>query len=95
MNVRRSCIAIALSVAVIAAVLPAPVPGQAAPAKKPLAYDAYDSWRSIQGTALSRDGVWLVYALVPQDGDGELVARNLETGLERRVARGKAPVRRK
>jgi hypothetical protein len=51
----------------------------AAGAKKPISYDAYDGWRSIQGTQLSRDGQWLVYALVPQDGDGELVALNLKT----------------
>ena len=60
-------------------------------AKKPLSYDAYDGWRSIQGTQLSRDGQWLVYALVPQDGDGELVVRNLKTDKEFRAARGKQP----
>ncbi len=61
-------------------------------AKKPLAYDAYDGWRSIQGTQLSRDGGWLVYALVPQDGDGELVALDLKTNKEIRSPRGKQPV---
>ena len=61
-------------------------------AKKPISYDAYDGWRSIQGTQLSRDGQWLVYALVPQDGDGELVALNLKTNKEYRAARGKQPV---
>ncbi len=68
--------------------------GTAAPAgpKKPLSYDAYDGWRTIQGTALSRDGQWLVYALVPQDGDGELVVRNLKTDKEFRAARGRQPV---
>ena len=60
--------------------------------KKPLGYDAYNGWRSIQGTELSRDGHWLVYALVPQDGDGELVALNLQTNREYRTARGKQPV---
>lgn len=25
-------------------------------AKKPISYDAYDSWMSIQGTKISRDG---------------------------------------
>ena len=68
--------------------------GSGAPAgvKKPLSYDAYDGWRTIQGTALSRDGQWLVYALVPQDGDGELVVRNLKTDKEFRAARGRQPV---
>jgi dienelactone hydrolase len=61
-------------------------------AKKPLSYDAYDGWRSIQGTQLSRDGRWLVYALVPQDGDGELVALDLKANKEFRAARGKQPV---
>jgi len=60
-----------------------------ASAKKPLSYDAYDGWRSIQGTQLTRDGQWLVYALVPQDGDGEIVALNLKTGREFRSPRGK------
>jgi len=66
--------------------------GQAPAVKKPLSYDAYDGWRSIQGTQLSRDGQWLVYALVPQDGDGELVALNLKTDKEYRAPRGKQPV---
>jgi len=66
--------------------------GQAPGAKKPLSYDAYDGWRSIQGTQLSRDGRWLVYALVPQDGDGELVALDLKANKEYRAARGRQPV---
>ena len=63
-----------------------------AAAKKPLSYDAYNGWRSIQSTQLARDGQWLVYALVPQDGDGELVALNLKTNVEYRSPRGKQPV---
>jgi dienelactone hydrolase len=66
--------------------------GAAAGTKKPISYDAYDGWRSIQGTQLSRDGQWLVYALIPQDGDGELVALNLKTNKEFRAARGRQPV---
>ncbi|MCX6549799.1 MAG: prolyl oligopeptidase family serine peptidase [Acidobacteria bacterium] len=59
------------------------------PAKRPVPYDAYDSWKSIQGTKISRDGTWLVYTLAAQDGDGELVVRNLKSGTEKRQARGK------
>jgi hypothetical protein len=47
---------------------------------------------SIRSTQLSRDGQWLVYALVPQDGDGELVVRNLKTDKEFRSPRGNQPV---
>ena len=33
-----------------------PVGAQPAAGKRPLSYDIYDAWRSIQGTTLSRDG---------------------------------------
>ena len=69
----RSVLILSMCVLAIAASL------ALAAAKKPLSYDAYDGWRTIQGTQLTRDGQWLVYALVPQDGDGELVALNLKT----------------
>jgi dipeptidyl aminopeptidase/acylaminoacyl peptidase len=69
----------------------AQAPAQAPSSKIPVGYDAYDSWRSIQGTVLSRDGASIAYALVPQDGDGELVVRNLRTGVEHRHPRGKDP----
>jgi dipeptidyl aminopeptidase/acylaminoacyl peptidase len=61
-------------------------------AKKPITHDVYDKWRSIQGTRIARDGSWLVYALVAQDGDGELVVKNLAGGTEHRHPRGSAPV---
>src|SRR5215813_687262 len=60
--------------------------------KKPITHDVYDSWKSIQGTRLSSDGVWLAYALVPQDGDGELIVRNLKTSAEIRAPRGRDPL---
>jgi len=64
----------------------------ASAARKPLSYQAYNGWRSIQSAQLARDGSWLVYALAPQDGDGELVVRNLKTDKEFRSPRGQAPV---
>src|SRR5262245_4955723 len=60
--------------------------------KKPITHDVYDSWKSIQGTRLSADGVWLAYALVPQDGDGELIVRNLKTNAEIHAPRGRDPL---
>lgn len=59
--------------------------------KPPIGYDAYDGWRSIQGATLTRDGKWTAYALVPQDGDGELVVKRLPDGEERRFPRGRGP----
>lgn len=60
--------------------------------KRPLTHADYDSWRAIQGQSLSRDGKFVAYALVPQDGDGEVVVQNLATGVEWRHSRGAAPV---
>lgn len=61
-------------------------------AKKPLTYKVYDSWKSIQGSRISDDGRWLVYSLVPAEGDGELVVLELQTGKETRYPRGKEAV---
>ncbi len=60
-------------------------------AKRPLSYDAYDYWRSIQGTRLSEDGQWVAYALTSQGEDGELIVRNLKTNQELKHARGTNP----
>ena len=79
-------------IAVIACAVAGAPDARRAAEKKPITHDVYDSWRSIQGTQLSRDGTWLVYALVPQDGDGELVARNLKTNAEYRHPRGRMPL---
>src|SRR4051812_30788844 len=76
---------------VVQAFGPAVVDAQS-PVKKPITHDVYDSWKSIQGTKLSGDGVWLAYAVTPQDGDGELVVRNLKTNAEIRAARGREPL---
>src|SRR5215475_5761479 len=65
--------------------------GGQATAKRPLNHQDYDGWRSIQGQAISRDGKFIAYALIPQDGDGEIIVRNLATGAEWRYGRGWRP----
>ncbi|UXH77863.1 S9 family peptidase [Roseateles amylovorans] len=74
-------------VAAAAAAATAPVS-----AKLPITHDVYATWRSIQGTQLSRNGQWLAYALVAQEADGELVLRRFADGHEWRAERGTAPV---
>ncbi|MBL8231824.1 MAG: S9 family peptidase [Bryobacterales bacterium] len=59
--------------------------------KRPLTHRDYDAWRSIGNQRLSPDGKHLAYALFPQDGDGEVVLRDLETGQERRFLAGARP----
>src|SRR2546426_6035132 len=45
--------------------------------KRPLTHQDYDSWRSIQAPQISRDGRFVAYAFMPEDGDGEVVVRNV------------------
>ncbi|HEU4794497.1 MAG TPA: prolyl oligopeptidase family serine peptidase [Pyrinomonadaceae bacterium] len=59
--------------------------------KRALTHQDYDSWRSILAQQVSRDGKFVAYAYVPQDGDGEIVARNIATGVDWRAPRGYRP----
>ncbi|MGJ5814688.1 alpha/beta hydrolase family protein [Paludibaculum fermentans] len=62
-----------------------------AQAKRPILHKDFDAWRSITGQTLSRDGKYLAYAYMPQDGDGDLVVRELATGKEWRQSVGALP----
>jgi hypothetical protein len=59
--------------------------------KRALTHQDYDSWRSILAQQVSRDGKFVAYAYVPQDGDGEIIARNIATGVDWRAPRGYRP----
>src|SRR5437588_12511285 len=59
--------------------------------KRPIAHKDYDAFRHIQNQHLSNDGHYLAYAVFPQEGDGELVVRNLVTGKEWRETIGELP----
>lgn len=61
------------------------------PAKRPITHADYSSWRTINNQKLSPDGRFLAYALFPQEGDGEVVLKNLQTGAERRFPAGARP----
>src|SRR5215510_1526562 len=60
--------------------------------KRPINHRDYDSWRSIISQRLSNDGKFLAYGLFPQDGDGEVVIRNLVTGKDQREPAGARPI---
>jgi hypothetical protein len=81
MSVSRS-IMLRLSLVCVAAPLAAQAP------KKVLTQADWDKWKSIQAPALSNDGKWAVYTLVPQVGDGELVVRSTSGSTEYHVPRG-------
>lgn len=76
---------------IFAIVLPVSAFSQQANQKRPIAMSDFDNWRSIQSPTLARNGKFVAYALVPQEGDGEIVARDLATGKEWRHTRGYQP----
>src|SRR6266404_2053139 len=62
--------------------------GQQNRPKRALTHQDYDSWHSIQSPQISRDGKFIAYAFMAQDGDSEIVVRNLTSGAEWRAPRG-------
>ena len=91
MKLRRS-VSLVCMLALYATMLVAQQQPATTPAgKRPLTHQDYDSWRSILASQVSRDGKFVAYAYVPQDGDGEIVARNIATGVDWRAPRGYRP----
>lgn len=73
-----------LAATLLAAALPAQT-------KRPLTHKDYDGWRVIISQRLSNDGKYLAYGIFPQEGDGEVIVRNLVTGQETRQPAGQRP----
>jgi dipeptidyl aminopeptidase/acylaminoacyl peptidase len=63
-----------------------------AQSKKPLNHSVYDGWKSIGERMISKDGKYIVYAVNPQEGDGELVIQNISTKYKKVIARGSGAV---
>jgi len=90
MKLQRS-VALVCTLALLATMALAQQAGPAPGAKRALTHQDYDSWRSIVAQQVSRDGKFVAYAYVPQDGDGEIVVRNIATGVDWRAPRGYRP----
>ncbi|MEO6233561.1 MAG: prolyl oligopeptidase family serine peptidase [Ferruginibacter sp.] len=56
--------------------------------KKPLNHGVYDGWKSIGQRIISNDGNYIVYAVNPQEGDGELVVQNVTSSYKKVIPRG-------
>src|SRR5580658_689364 len=89
MHFRRTLLRLALAFACLALTLSMAL---AQTAKRPLNHHDYDTWRTIAGQRLTNDGKFLAYSLFPEEGDGEVVIRNLVTGQETRIPAGARPV---
>jgi len=59
--------------------------------KRAITAKDFDSWKSISGQALSQDGHYFAYGLFPQEGDGEVVVRDLKSGQEWHENAGQLP----
>jgi acetyl esterase/lipase len=49
------------------------------------------AWKRIQTPVVSTDGQWLAYKLAPNEGNAEVVLRNLKSGSEQRYPIGELP----
>ncbi len=76
-----SCLLAATSIATGAA---------AAQPKRPLDHSAYDIWNTIADQRISNDGRWVLYALVPQEGDAELQIQSADGATNYSIARGRS-----
>lgn len=57
--------------------------------KKPLTHNVYDGWRSAGERKISNDGKYILYAINPQEGDGNLYIQPLtDSANKKTVARG-------
>ncbi|MCW3091342.1 MAG: family peptidase [Ferruginibacter sp.] len=66
--------------------------GASSQSKKPLDHSVYDGWKSIGERMISNDGKYIVYAVNPQEGDGELVIQNIATKYKKVISRGSGAV---
>lgn len=60
-------------------------------AKRPLNHDDFDSWESVKADAISRNGNWSAYRVIPQEGDGTLSLRNNRNRKVITLPRGSEP----
>lgn len=56
--------------------------------KKPIDHSVYDGWKSIGERLISNDGNYVVYAINPQEGDGDMIIQHLKTNYKKVIPRG-------
>jgi dienelactone hydrolase len=63
-----------------------------APAQRAITHADYDAWKTASSATLSPDGQWVAYGYFPQDGDGEVILRAVDSGRETRLPAGARPL---
>ena len=83
-SIRFRVFVVAALVAALPYVSPAPTMEQAPPAngKKSVQLEDIIAWKNIGPTALSKNGEWFAYRVAPQEGDAELIVKNVSSGKE-------------
>jgi dipeptidyl aminopeptidase/acylaminoacyl peptidase len=84
-GIRFSRLVFAFSVCLVSVSL---VPIFADTAQRPMQITDVFAWKKIQAPNVSSDGNWFAYRLVPNEGDSEVVLRNLKDGKETRFPIG-------
>ena len=56
--------------------------------KKVLDHTVYDSWQTIGERIVSKNGIWMVYTVCPQEGDTALVVQKTDNSFKLEVKRG-------
>lgn len=59
--------------------------------KRPVTHADFDSFRAISGQKISPDGKYVAYGWFPQEGDGEVIVRDLASNAEIRERAGELP----
>jgi hypothetical protein len=60
--------------------------------KKELDHSVYDGWQTIRETLFQPQGSFIAYTINPQEGDGQLVVRQINSGKQWIIDRGSQPV---
>lgn len=78
--------------ALVSALVISARPAAAQAVGRPLDHDDYDRWNRITGERLSPDGRWLAYAVVPGEGDAQVMVRDIDAGTTLTIQLAQGPV---
>ena len=87
---RKTSVMVSLAVLLVVGVAPGRSVEPKQPALKRLMMADVQAWKSIRGVVLSNDGQWLAYRLTPNEGDGEVVLRQVQGEKELKFPAGEA-----